>query len=115
MGRNTGGPRGTLSQHTRTPPRRGRFPASARRLLMRFPLTSLALFAALLFGPSTPRVLAAQPSADSADLQPLRAQARRVAEGLEILGAPLSRADRDAIEKAETPAALAKVLDRRCL
>ncbi|HEX8337280.1 MAG TPA: CehA/McbA family metallohydrolase, partial [Pyrinomonadaceae bacterium] len=56
------------------------------------------------------------------ELQPLAAQARRVAEALELLGEPLSAADRRALEVAAEDAdqsrgaaAIERVLDRRAL
>jgi hypothetical protein len=56
------------------------------------------------------------------ELQPFAAQARRVAEALELLGEPLSAADARALERAEEDAdeargaaAIEKVLDRRAL
>src|SRR5215210_6798515 len=56
------------------------------------------------------------------ELQPLAAQARRVAEALELLGEPLSAADVRALElavedrdEARGAASIEKVLDRRAL
>ncbi len=64
----------------------------------------------------------AQNALQPGDLQPLLAQVGRVQEALTTLGAPLSAADRKAIEGArelsDTTAAfdrIQKVLDRRCL
>jgi hypothetical protein len=60
--------------------------------------------------------------AEVAELQPLAAQARRVAEALELLGEPLSAADVRALElavedkdEARGAAAIERVLDRRAL
>ncbi|MFL6333424.1 MAG: CehA/McbA family metallohydrolase [Pyrinomonadaceae bacterium] len=60
--------------------------------------------------------------AEVVELQPLAAQARRVAEALELLGEPLSAADLRALElaveekdEASGAAAIERVLDRRAL
>jgi hypothetical protein len=65
---------------------------------------------------------AAQAPDSPAELQPLAAQARRIVEALDTLGAPLSSADRSAVLKAAQGAepvrdaqTLRTVLDRHCL
>ncbi|HVS36412.1 MAG TPA: hypothetical protein VMS17_12670, partial [Gemmataceae bacterium] len=49
------------------------------------------------------------------DLQPLAAQARRVADALELLGAPLSAEERKALADARDADAIQAVLDKHCL
>ena len=49
------------------------------------------------------------------DLQPLAAQARRVADALELLGAPLSADERKALADAKDADAVQGVLDKHCL
>src|SRR5690348_1957706 len=49
------------------------------------------------------------------DLQPLAAQSRRVAEALELLGAPLSGDERKALADAKDPDVIQAVLDKHCL
>src|SRR5947209_7886787 len=49
------------------------------------------------------------------DLQPLAAQARRVADALELLGAPLSADERKALADAKDADAIQTVLDKHCL
>ena len=49
------------------------------------------------------------------ELQPLAAQARRVADALQLLGAPLSDADRKALADAKDADAVQNVLDKHCL
>src|SRR5579872_5974733 len=65
---------------------------------------------------------ASLPKITKVELQPLAAQARRVAEALELLGAPLADADRKALaaagddkDQARGVAAIQDILDRRCL
>jgi hypothetical protein len=62
------------------------------------------------------------PPVKNVELQPLAAQARRVAEALEFIGAPLSATDREALLKAAADtdrprgaAAIQSVLDRHCI
>jgi hypothetical protein len=62
------------------------------------------------------------PKVAKVELQPLAAQAKRIAEALHFLGAPLPEADRKTLEAAgrakDAPSAVAsiqEVLDRRCL
>jgi len=49
------------------------------------------------------------------ELQPLRGQARRLVETLDYLGAPLGAAEKEALDRAASAAAIQEVLDRRCL
>src|SRR5688572_15687235 len=61
-------------------------------------------------------VALAVPSAfAAADPQPLRAQVRRVAQALEMLGAPLSAEQRARLDKASDAAEIGAVLDPLCL
>src|SRR5260370_23237100 len=62
------------------------------------------------------------PKVEKVELQPLAAQAERVADALELLGEPLSETDRKALkdaaksdDKAKGVAAIQDVLDKRCL
>jgi hypothetical protein len=62
------------------------------------------------------------PQVAKVELQPLAAQAKRVADTLELLGSPLSAQDRETLTRAARDtdhargvAAIQKVLDRRCL
>ena len=55
------------------------------------------------------------PKVSKVELQPLAAQAARVAAALELLGAPLSAADRQTLKDAKDVAAIQGVLDRHCL
>jgi hypothetical protein len=71
---------------------------------------------------AAPAAAADLPKVGKVDLQPLAAQARRVADALALLGAPLPEADRQALQAAagETdPAkgvtAIQAVLDKHCL
>jgi hypothetical protein len=79
------------------------------------PYGLLALAAALLLA-------APLPAADKVELQPLAAQARRVAEALDLLGAPLPAADKAALLEAASDkdgdrgvGAIQAVLDEHCL
>src|ERR1041384_2248674 len=61
------------------------------------------------------------PMVSGVELQPLSAQVKRVAEALDYLGAPLSSAERQALEAAMSKtdealatAAMQSVLDRHC-
>ena len=60
-----------------------------------------------------------QPAWADVELQPLAAQAKRIATALEIMGAPLSQAERDRLDKAATDPAgvveIQRVLDPHCL
>ncbi len=71
---------------------------------------------------SAPATRPAARRAEVVELQPLAAQARRVAEALELLGEPLSAADAAALgragedaDAARAVAAIERVLDRRAL
>jgi hypothetical protein len=62
------------------------------------------------------------PKVEKVDLQPLAAQADRVADALELLGEPLSDADRQALkdaaknsDKTKGVLAIQDILDKRCL
>jgi hypothetical protein len=55
------------------------------------------------------------PVVSKVDLQPLAAQAGRVADALEYLGAPLSPAERQALKDAKSVEAIQQVLDPHCL
>ena len=60
------------------------------------------------------------PIVDKVDLQPLASQAGRVADALELLGAPLSADDREALadaakDKTKGVALIQQILDKRCL
>src|SRR5215510_5868550 len=79
----------------------------------------LALLLLALAGPASAAEL---PKVTKVELQPLAAQARRVAEALELLGAPLSEADRKTLDAAAEEkdhargvAAIQDLLDQRCL
>jgi hypothetical protein len=76
----------------------------ARRLLLSVCLFTLA---APLPAAELPKV--------KVELQPLAAQARRVADALALLGAPLADADRQALDRAASVDAIQTILDRRCL
>jgi hypothetical protein len=58
---------------------------------------------------------AADPPKATVELQPLAAQARRVADALQLLGAPLSDAERKALTDATDADAIQAVLDKHCL
>ena len=66
------------------------------------PLTLVVLFCAVVSLPSASpaRAADAPPVVTGVDAQPLRAQAERVAQALEVLGAPLEDAQRQALRKA---------------
>jgi hypothetical protein len=68
----------------------------------------LALFAVRLDAQELPKV-------KTVEVQPLAAQAKRVADALEFLGSALSEADRQAIAEAKDGLAVQEVLDKRCL
>jgi hypothetical protein len=78
---------------------------------------------ALLLTLAAPAVGAADlPRVAKVDRQPLAAQARRIAEALNLLGAPLPEADQKALavaaddrDEARGAAAIQEVLDRHCL
>jgi hypothetical protein len=55
------------------------------------------------------------PKVKQVELQPLAAQAKRVADALEFLGSPLSPADSQAVAAAKDAIAVQDVLDKRCL
>ncbi len=58
---------------------------------------------------------AADLPAAKVEMQPLAAQARRVADALELLGAPLSAEERKALTDAKDVGAVQAVLDKYCL
>src|SRR5262249_55653634 len=60
---------------------------------------------------AVPSLAAALPKA-KADLQPLAAQAKRVADALDLLGAPLSEADRKALADAAADSDAARGADK---
>src|SRR5262249_29151883 len=55
------------------------------------------------------------PKVKNVELQPLAAQAKRVADALEFLGAPLPDADKKALTAAADVVAIQDVLDKHCL
>ncbi|HZO58006.1 MAG TPA: CehA/McbA family metallohydrolase [Bryobacteraceae bacterium] len=55
------------------------------------------------------------PTVANVELQPLAAQAERVATALELLGDPLPAADRTALRAAKTVGAIQDILDKHCL
>jgi hypothetical protein len=86
---------------------------SAHRILL--PAVVLALAAGPLAADELPK-------AKNTDLQPLAAQAKRVADALEFIGAPLPDADKKALEEAaasKTPTQgvleIQNILDKHCL
>jgi hypothetical protein len=70
---------------------------------------------AVVFASALPAAAADWPKVGNVELQPLAAQANRVAEALDFLGAPLPAADRAALKEAQRPAAIQEVLDKHCL
>src|SRR5260370_33071271 len=83
------------------------------------PARRLVLPAFLLLAASARAEL---PKVEKVDLQPLAAQAERVADALELLGEPLPESDRKALkdaaksdDKAKGVAAIQDILDKRCL
>src|SRR5262249_37763617 len=77
---------------------------------------------ALLLTLAAPAAAEGLPRARDVELQPLAFQARRVADALDLLGAPLTEADRKALQEAATEkdaarggGAIQAVLDRPCL
>jgi hypothetical protein len=101
---------------TRTcPSLRNLSPRSGARLLPALGLIACALLPLRAPGAAAGRARQGVPVVEKVEFQPLAAQARRVSEALDSLGAPLSPADRAALEKATTPQAIQAVLDRRCL
>lgn len=60
-------------------------------------------------------VAADLPQVVDVELQPLAAQARRIADTLDFLGTPLSAADRKALAEAGSVVAIQHVLDKYCL
>ncbi len=77
---------------------------------------------ALLLTLAAPAAAGELPKVTKVDLQPLAAQARRLADALDLLGAPLPEAERKALsaaaeekEEARGVAAIQEVLDRHCL
>src|SRR5215211_5296149 len=76
----------------------------------------------LLVTLTAPAAAADLPKVRNVELQPLAAQARRVADALELLGTPLSGAERKALQEAATAKdaaggveAIQEVLDKHCL
>src|SRR5262249_10301338 len=57
----------------------------------------------------------ALPVVEKVEFQPLAAQAKRIVDALDFLGAPLPAADRAALDKATTVQEIQKALDPRCL
>ncbi|HEX8187315.1 MAG TPA: CehA/McbA family metallohydrolase [Pyrinomonadaceae bacterium] len=91
------------------------------RTLLRFVLACLLVAPAGAASSASSKRPAAR-RAEAAELQPLAAQARRVAEALELLGEPLGAADVRALElaledkdEARAVASIERVLDRRAL
>ncbi len=77
---------------------------------------------ACLLALAAPAAAADLPKVTKVDLQPLAAQARRIADALDFLGAPLAEADRTALraaaaetDPAKGVAAIQTVLDKLCL
>jgi len=60
-------------------------------------------------------VFAALPVIENVELQPLAAQAKRIAEASEYLGSPFAREDREALERAATVQEIQRALDKYCL
>jgi hypothetical protein len=84
----------------------------------RFPLVSSLVLVAL----ASPLRAAELPRVQKVDLQPLAAQAQRVAEALDYLGAPLSDAEKTALKRGASETEFARgtqsiqaVLDKHCL
>jgi hypothetical protein len=77
--------------------------------------TPRLLLSACLLLPLAAAPAAELPKFNKVELQPLAAQARRVAEALAVLGEPLAEADRQALQEATTSEAIQAVLDKRCL
>ena len=93
---------------------------SSVRFVLSCSLAALVVAAGAVSSASPKRPAARR--AEAVELQPLAAQARRVAEALELLGEPLSAADAAAIgragedaDAARAVAAIERVLDRRAL
>jgi hypothetical protein len=76
-----------------------------RRLL---PVLLLALAAGSTLAADLPKV-------SRVELQPLAAQAKRVSEALDLIGAPLPDDDKKALADAKDVAAIQAVLDKHCL
>src|SRR5215468_9768907 len=55
------------------------------------------------------------PKIKNVELQPLAAQAKRVADALEFLGSPLAEAQRQALTAAADCVAIQAVFDKHCL
>jgi len=62
-----------------------------------------------------PLLAADLPTVKKVEFQPLAAQAKRVAEALDLLGSPLSDADKKALAGAKTVEEIQAVLDKHCL
>src|SRR5262245_15472717 len=75
----------------------------------------LSLTLALLALAVGPTRAADLPKVKNVELQPLAAQAKRIADALEFLGAPLSDADKKALTAAADAVAVQDVLDKHCL
>jgi hypothetical protein len=70
---------------------------------------------AVCFTITAPFARAELPKVTKVDLQPLAAQAKRVAEALDFLGSPLAEADKKALAAAKDVAAIQAILDKYCL
>src|SRR5262245_276148 len=64
---------------------------------------------------TTPLSAADLPKVKKVDLQPLAAQAKRVVEALDLLGSPLTDADKKALAAAKDVEAIQAILDKYCL
>jgi hypothetical protein len=62
-----------------------------------------------------PLLAADLPTVKKVEFQPLAAQAKRVAEALDLLGSPLTDADKKALAAAKTAEDIQAVLDKHCL
>lgn len=74
----------------------------------------------MLFALGVPALAADLPRVKKVDLQPLAQQVRRLHQALKLLGEPLSRAEVDALNKANRDKekgveAIQGILDKRCL
>lgn len=71
-------------------------------------VSALLFFGGVSFAAELPKVT-------KVELQPLAAQAARIADALQLLGAPLSADERAALTNAKDVAAIQDVLDKHCL
>ena len=104
------------------PDGRGQAPHLQSNLRAYLTLTLAFALAALAAAAGTSSSASSKRRGEVVELQPLAAQARRVAEALELLGEPLSAADLRALESAAEDGdeargaeAIERVLDRRAL